>query len=177
MNILFSFILLFAIGLHANAKKVTLKEMDDESFKALKARFIEGSIENVVKNDKDPEPQVRSKEIAEFLGILPLGAQTPNNYIFDVIAVDSGKKVGTLWYMRIIEDDQTEGFLYDIRIFEEFQNKGYGTALLKIYEEKAKEFGAKKVRLHVFGHNQGAKKLYTREGFFLTGYNMAKNLK
>jgi RimJ/RimL family protein N-acetyltransferase len=128
-------------------------------------------------NDRDSEEVTRKRAISEFSRTVPLGLETPNHLFYDVVANDSGKKVGTLWLAKYTEGENPILFLYNIRIFDEFQNKGYGTAVLKAYEEKGKEMGAKKLRLHVFAHNEGARKLYTREGFFLTGYNMAKNLK
>ena len=158
-----------------HAQKVILREMQLESFKAFKDRFIEGSVENRMKSDRDTEEVTRTRAIKEFSRNLPLGLETPNNFIYDIIAQDTGKKVGTVWFLKYTEGENPIFFLFDIRIFEEFQNQGYGTEVLKLYEAKAKEIGAKKLRLHVFAHNQGAKKLYEKMGFFLTGYNMAKN--
>jgi ribosomal protein S18 acetylase RimI-like enzyme len=182
MKSLFFVILWFCVAVTGGSfvqqepKKVTLQAMTDESFKDFKEKIIERFVENVAKNDRDPPEQVRKKEIAEFQHVLPLKHKTPNHFIFDVIAQDSGKQVGTIWLLKTTQDDETELFLYDIYIFEEFQNQGYGTALLRTYEQKAKEMGAQKLGLHVFGHNKGALKLYTKEEFFLTGYNLAKNL-
>ncbi len=157
-------------------QEIILKEMDTQGFKAFRERYIEGSVENRMINDRDTEEVTRARAIKEFGRNLPLGLETPNNFIYDVVAKDTGKKVGTVWFLKYTEGENPIFFLFDIRIFEEFQSKGYGTALLKLYEQKAKEIGAKKLRLHVFAHNQGAKKLYEKMGFFLTGYNMAKNL-
>lgn len=157
-------------------KKITLKPMDLEGFKVFRAKFIERSIQNRSQSDLDSKDITQERSISEVGRALPLGLETPNNFIFDVIADDTGKKIGTLWYIKHYEGKMPVVFLYDICIFDEFQNQGYGTALLKVYEAKAKEMGAHKLRLHVFAHNERARKLYTNLGFFLTGYNMAKNL-
>lgn len=157
-------------------KKVTLQPMTAEGFKVFKELWLERSTQNRMLNDLDDRDTTYKRAVHETGRILPYGIETPNNFLFDVVAEDTGKKIGTIWLMKQIEGPIPSLFLFDVYIFEEFQNQGYGTNLLKVYEQKARDMGAKKLRLHVFAKNERARKLYTREGFFLTGYNMSKNL-
>ncbi|MFN8373752.1 MAG: GNAT family N-acetyltransferase [Anaerolineae bacterium] len=64
-----------------------------------------------------------------------------------------------------------------IIIDEPYRRRGYGTQTMQAIEAKAREFGAARIGPHVFSHNQGAKTLYEKMGFNLTGYNMNKPLK
>jgi ribosomal protein S18 acetylase RimI-like enzyme len=71
--------------------------------------------------------------------------------------------VGTL-IITPDKKDETSLFINGINIKKEFQGKGYGSNILTFVEEKAKEFGFKKVRLCVFEDNP-AYKLYERFGY------------
>jgi RimJ/RimL family protein N-acetyltransferase len=67
-------------------------------------------------------------------------------------------------------------YLCDILIFDEYQRRGYGTACLAEFDNHARSLGIRRVRLHVFGDNPKAIKLYERCGYQVTDCTMAKKL-
>ena len=67
-------------------------------------------------------------------------------------------------------------WIYDIEVYGAFRRRGHGTRALQAVEKKAAELGARKVELHVFGHNPGARVLYERSGFTPTSIVMSKPL-
>jgi ribosomal protein S18 acetylase RimI-like enzyme len=59
-------------------------------------------------------------------------------------------------------------------VHERFRRRGYASRILELVEDKARELGAGKVELHVFGHNLGARALYEKLGYTATSIFMAK---
>jgi ribosomal protein S18 acetylase RimI-like enzyme len=53
-------------------------------------------------------------------------------------------------------------WIYDIITHEQFRRIGYARRTLQLVENKAKDLGAEKIELHVFGHNHGARALYEK---------------
>ncbi|MCA9836527.1 MAG: GNAT family N-acetyltransferase [Trueperaceae bacterium] len=111
----------------------------------------------------------------DYLRLLPEGVRTANNYLFS-IRRDAGEKVGVIWFALNPEGLKSNAFIYDFLIDEPYRRKGYGKAALLAAEEKAKALGISTLSLHVFGHNQAARKLYEQLGYEITNINMAKKL-
>jgi RimJ/RimL family protein N-acetyltransferase len=65
-------------------------------------------------------------------------------------------------------------WIYDIVVHERFRRRGYATRILHLLEDKARQLGAERVELHVFGHNHGARALYEKLGYTPTSIVMAK---
>lgn len=60
--------------------------------------------------------------------------------------------------------DKSSLFINQINVKKEFQGRGYGSEILRFSEEKAREFGFKKMRLCVFEDNPSFN-LYKRFGY------------
>ena len=63
-------------------------------------------------------------------------------------------------------------FIADIYVFAPYRSQGFGTKALAWTRQKARRLGCTDIRLHVFGHNQGAIDLYPRCGFKATIVDM-----
>ena len=113
----------------------------------------------------------------EFANYLPDGRFTKDQHLFSVVDEVSGESVGMIWFATNMLNVPNSAFIYDIRIDEKFQGQGYGTAAMLLLETKVKEFGKEKILLHVFAHNDGARKLYEKLGYVATNIMMAKSLK
>lgn len=103
-------------------------------------------------------------------GILPEGMETPGHRFMTMILGDTS--VGQLWY-------QVQGgkaFIFDIYVNGDQRGSGYGTDMLEWLEKRGSEEGFNSIRLHVFGHNTGAIRLYERCGYSVTGMEMEKTL-
>lgn len=118
------------------------------------------------------EALARAEE--QFQSLLPQGLGTPDHYFYSLVA--GGSPVGVLWINTRGEGGQRHTFIYDIRVDDAYQGRGYGTQAIERLREVAAKQGAHSIRLHVFGHNQGAIRLYEKLGFVPTNLHMRLDL-
>ncbi len=107
--------------------------------------------------------------------LLPNGLQTKNHYFFSAHDDELGS-VGIVWYAIMDEGEGKSAFIYDIEIQEQYRSRGFGTQTLHALEEAVRPLGVRRIKLHVFGHNEGAFRLYRRLGFVPTNISMVKVL-
>lgn len=153
---------------------VQLNKMNDDEF----ARFLSRSIKDyaadkVMAGTWGEEEATRLSE-ESFQRYLPNGLDTPGAYLYSVC--DLEQVVGHVWLNISEHPAGKSAFLYDILMYEAFQGQGYGKQTMVALDVVAKELGADKISLHVFGHNQRALKLYEKSGYIITDYNMSKSL-
>lgn len=151
---------------------VLLKEMSKEDFDPYfqnKIKRYAGVLsENIIEQGEDPS----SKALKQLNGLLPNGIETPNHHLFNIQRGEN--LIGFVWLK--IEEEKKSAFLYEIYILEEYRGKGYGTETMKRLEEILVHREIEYFKLHVFGSNTGARKLYEELGFEIAGINMLKPL-
>ena len=109
--------------------------------------------------------------------MLPQGVDTKGHHIFILIDEDSSEAVGFIWYEERSNASTPHAFLCNLHIFEPFRRQGYAMAALAQLEAMLRESQTlKRLQLHVFGHNQAARKLYAKQGFTETNVIMAKDV-
>jgi ribosomal protein S18 acetylase RimI-like enzyme len=86
-----------------------------------------------------------------------------------------GVDVGVLW-VAVTADRPDHAFIYEIWISVERRGEGFGSAALAWLESWAPANGIRTIGLHVFGHNDGARRLYQRTGYVETSVQMEKRL-
>jgi RimJ/RimL family protein N-acetyltransferase len=123
----------------------------------------------------DEEHSIEDSE-KEHSSFLPDGLKTNGQYLYSVVDERDGRRVGTIWYGEIRDIRKDTIYIYDIHVDEWFRGRGYGTAALRLVEDRARELGKKRIALHVFAHNERARKLYEELGYRPTNITMAKNL-
>lgn len=106
--------------------------------------------------------------------LLPQGVKTENNYLFRIMLVESGEKVGMIWMKH--EAPRPYGYIFDFLLDETQRGKGHGKRAMLALEEVAKEKGIETLALHVFTHNTVAMNLYKNLGYEVTSQNMKKML-
>ncbi|MDN4618829.1 GNAT family N-acetyltransferase [Paenibacillus sp. PsM32] len=111
-----------------------------------------------------------------FAKYLPQGKDTPGAYIYHIVEVASEQIIGYIWLHISDAPAGKQAFLYDILIYEAHQGKGYGQATMQALDQVAKQEGAVKIGLHVFGHNLKALHVYEKAGYQITDYQMSKTL-
>ncbi|WP_309128690.1 GNAT family N-acetyltransferase [Microbacterium sp.] len=100
---------------------------------------------------------------ASMARMLPEGLDTPGEKLWIVQDRDA-RPVGLLWVHF-----QTElAFIYDIEMRESVRGLGYGTQTLRAAAAHTRDAGLPLLALNVFGSNDAARRLYTREGFVET---------
>lgn len=113
----------------------------------------------------------RSAAEAQFAQLLPDGPTTADHQL--LIPESDGQKVGMLWLHTPADG---RAFVYDIEVDEAMRGRGFGRAIMLAAEECAREHGATAIRLHVFGDNAVARRLYDSLGYAATDVIMAKPL-
>jgi len=113
-----------------------------------------------------------AKARAEVTQLLPDGLATANHFLFNIVAGPPDENVGMVW----VALEPRGGFIYDLMVYEPFRRRGYAEEAIRLAEQVAREKGADKISLHVFGSNIGARKLYTKLGYSETNVLMSKSL-
>lgn len=106
--------------------------------------------------------------------LLPLGLSTPLHHLY-IIQLDE-IAVGEVWLSMKQGSTEGIGFICDLHVAEEHRHKGIASEAMRLLEGEAVGLGIKKLTLHVFGHNLGARALYEKLGYETTNVYMAKLL-
>ena len=117
------------------------------------------------------ESEAVDKATKEYAKLLPEGQNTENHYLYTIRY--ENQEVGMVWLSQKSKD---KGFIYDINIWENHQGLGYGKEAMKAIEEVGKKLGLEKIKLHVFGHNKVARRLYEKLGYQTTDLVMEKQI-
>ncbi len=157
--------------------QVSLKAMNQEAF----SHYLEIAIPSYAKENiesgrwDESEALERSKQAHESL--LPEREETKNNYLFNIIELQSQGSVGHIW-VKVEDNIRTKSaFIYDIEIYENHRRKGYAKSALGCIEKVISDLGASSLRLHVFKHNSAAINLYNSIGYQTVSYNMQKPIR
>ena len=154
---------------------VKLEPLGEEDYRNWYAWQMEDYTQETIRAGLDEEA-AREKAKSDMEGALPEGRQSQNTYIYSVQDETTDEKVGVLWLNLSERAGRKSIFIYDIVIWEPYRGKGYGTATMQALEDRARELGASRIALHVFGHNHVARNLYKKMGYIETNVNMAKDL-
>lgn len=100
-----------------------------------------------------------------FRRLLPDGQNTAGHAFYTLRQPVTHAMLGYLW---LAETETTLGrsaFVYDIAVSPEFRGRGYGTHAMRAAEAWAAQRNLPRIGLAVFGHNEGACRLYRRLGY------------
>jgi RimJ/RimL family protein N-acetyltransferase len=155
---------------------VRFVEVSDADFRRWEEESIADYALERVKAGNDDASSDRPRE--EFRSLLPQGKATRNNYIYSVVdEKDNDRKVGIIWYAVDSQQFPKDTlYIYDIVIEERFRGKGHGKAALLLLEDMARALEKRRISLHVFAHNERARRLYEELGYKPTNIVMSKAL-
>lgn len=122
--------------------------------------------------------QAESRALEDMHRILPEGYLTEDAFFYNLVdsSIEDKQVVGYIWFNIYMRNGVREAFLYDIHIADEYQGKGYGTQTMELLEREARKLQAERIGLHVFGHNERAKRLYMKMGYESKSITMYKEL-
>jgi ribosomal protein S18 acetylase RimI-like enzyme len=168
--------LLFSPEVEVRVRGIRLAPMTEAEFLTFRDTEARGYAGDKVRSGDWSDRDAMTLALQAFHRLVPSGPETAGHHLFTVHDAETAVKVGWLWFE--VRDDglSRTAFLSDILIFDEYQRQGYGTACLAEFDNQARSLGIRRVRLHVFGHNMEAKKLYERCGYQVTDCFMAKDL-
>ncbi|WDD92486.1 GNAT family N-acetyltransferase [Burkholderia sp. FERM BP-3421] len=150
--------------------------MDDAAFAAYRADTLNHYAADTLRADGGTAEEAAAREEESLLKLLPDGVRTPSQHLFVLVDPDADEPVGYLWLGRTQTLRGESGFIYDLFVQPNHRGNGYGTQALHAAEAWARDAGLRQLGLHVFGHNEGALRLYGRLGYQATHVEMSKPL-
>jgi RimJ/RimL family protein N-acetyltransferase len=153
---------------------VRLVVMDEASFRGYRSRLARDYAADKVRAGIWSADGAEGRAVEELEGLLPRGTRTRDHYLYSVRDELVPAEVGTVWISPRDSGAGRSLWIYDIIVHEEYRRRGYARRILHMVEDKARELGASRVELHVFGHNHGARALYEKLGYTPTDIVMAK---
>jgi ribosomal protein S18 acetylase RimI-like enzyme len=121
------------------------------------------------------KPAERKAE-RDWANLLPGGKVGEGHFLFAIEEVESGQRVGVLWFARRDAEIGEVAFVYDIHIDEDRRGRGLGRAAMLALEDEVRKHGLKRISLNVFGGNTVARGLYTSLGYAESAVWMTKGL-
>jgi ribosomal protein S18 acetylase RimI-like enzyme len=147
--------------------------MSDERYVTWHAYSVASFADECVRSGRWQPDEALSLAEGQFNSLLTHGLDTEGHWLWSVVD-ETGDEVGILWVAR----DRRAGriFIYDIEINPAHRGEGFGTASLLALEAWCRANAFASIGLHVFGHNEGAWRLYRRLGYVETSVQMEKQL-
>jgi ribosomal protein S18 acetylase RimI-like enzyme len=155
---------------------VQLIPMTDAEYAVYLERAVREYADGHVRGGRWTAGEALEKSAEEYRRLLPEGTATPDQHLFMIEDTALGEKVGLLWFAVQKQGDEPVIFVYDVHVDEQFRRRGYGEQAFQALETMARELGAHKISLHVFGYNHSARALYQKLGFVETNVMMSKQL-
>ena len=148
--------------------------MDEAPFRQYRHHLVRDYAADKVRAGVWSKEEAEGAAAKDVDGLLPEGPATPNHHLYSVRDEALPAEVGVLWISPRDSGVGRSVWIYDIIVHEQFRRRGHATRILQLAEDKARELGATRVELHVFGHNHGARTLYEKAGYRATSIIMAK---
>jgi RimJ/RimL family protein N-acetyltransferase len=155
---------------------VRLVEMDDASYRTYRLDLVRDYAADKVLAGVWPKDEAEEKSANDVDGLLPEGPATQDHFLYSVRDEALSAEVGVLWISSRDSGVGQSLWIYDIIVHEQFRRRGYARRILKLAEDRARELGAARVELHVFGHNHAARTLYEKTGYEVSSIVMVKQL-
>jgi RimJ/RimL family protein N-acetyltransferase len=148
--------------------------MDETPFRQYRKHLVRDYAADKVRSGVWSPEESENNASKELEGLLPRGTATPGHFLYAVRDESVPVEVGMVWISPRNSGAGRSLWIYDIVVYERFRRRGYASSILHLVEDKARQLGAERVELHVFGHNRGARALYEKLGYTPTSIVMAK---
>jgi GNAT superfamily N-acetyltransferase len=148
--------------------------MDNADFVTFADRAVAEYGEGMVASGEWGQEEVLQKSRSVFEQLLPQGLLTESNHLW--VIKDEDRRVGELWIAQRHAGTRPIVFILDIYIEPGERRQGYARQSMLAAESWARQAGCEEVRLHVFGRNDAARRLYEQLGYGVASLMMAKPL-
>jgi GNAT superfamily N-acetyltransferase len=153
---------------------VTLAPMDNADFVTFAERAVAEYGDGMVVAGEWAREEASQKARSVFEQLLPQGRLTEKNQLW--VIKDQQRRIGELWVAERRTGAGKSAFILDIYIDPGERRQGYAKQSLLALESWARQAGCEEVRLHVFGRNAAARRLYEQSGYGIASLTMAKPL-
>jgi ribosomal protein S18 acetylase RimI-like enzyme len=152
---------------------VTLQAMSPEEIAPWLEQSKADHIADRVDTGEDPETaESITNAVADRL--FPGGQPAEGQFVF--VVTEDGLPVGSVWLGAGQDGPSDVWFLWSVEIDVAARGHGLGRHAVRLAEEFARNGGATKLELNVFGNNSVARSLYDSLGYRITTIQMSKLL-
>jgi mycothiol synthase len=142
---------------------VELRPLSPADFERRRPRLIAAFADDLVENSGVTREQAEAESTRQLDAMLPVGVGTPGQLLR--MAVEDGAEVGFIWIAAAGLSHPDMAWVGVIEVQPEFRSRGIGSRMMLAAEDDLRKRGTTRLGLHVFGHNTGAQRLYTRLGY------------
>ncbi len=161
----------------ASMSDVHLRAMRADEWDAWYAWAMPGYAGDLVRNGSLTPEDALEQATKEVDALLPDGLATPGHHLLVAEEVDSGRRVGHLWFgPRSRNPDPSVAWLYDLFVEEASRGRGVGRALMQLVEVEVRAAGMRRIELNVFGDNAHAQHLYESLAYVEMARQLGKDL-
>jgi ribosomal protein S18 acetylase RimI-like enzyme len=154
----------------------TLRAMPHEAFAAYLDTAVAGYAQESVAAGRWQPSGALERSRDDFLSLLPLGLDTPDNFVLEILQDEQGPVIGVVWYAIDRKYGMPTAYVFDLEIVAAHRRQGHALRALQAVERSAMAAGAVAIGLNVFADNPAAQALYRRIGYATTNCNMHKKL-
>lgn len=152
---------------------ITIRPMAPHEFPAYRALFIEEYAQDLASTRHIHIDNARDDARKSIDTALPAGPDTAGYRLACIFADDSDEIIGYLW----IGLNGNTAWIADFCLLPLWRGKGYGRQVLMQLQQTLSAMDIHEIGLRVASNNPGAKALYEKCGFAVTGYNMSMRLR
>ncbi|WP_413735625.1 GNAT family N-acetyltransferase [Sodalis sp. RH21] len=154
---------------------LNLREMTAGEYDGYRRFFIEEYARDLSGNHGYGIEKGRVNATRSINGYLPQGVDTPGHQLYCIELAGDGRAAAVIGYLWVGWQGNT-AFISDFCILDAWRRRGYGKAALALLDSRLSARGITELGLRVAADNPGARALYDRSGFRVTGVNMAKRI-
>jgi len=154
-----------------NNRRVRLREVRDDELPAWLDGMRRFYVDDLERHGGLTRDEAQAKSDRDHGALFPGGKPAPGNHLY-ILEDENGDPIGRLWFAG-----RPFGvWLYAIELDERVRGRGLGRAAMLAFEEHARELGARKVALNVFGGDSVARSLYASLSYLEEAVQMSKQL-
>jgi GNAT superfamily N-acetyltransferase len=151
--------------------RIRLREVRDDELPAFLEAMRGFYVADLERNARMTRAEAEDKATHDHAALLPGGRPLEGHHLL-AIEDEHGAAIGRLWF----GEQPATTFLYAIELDEDARGRGYGREAMQALEALAREKGAAKLSLNVFGGNDVARSLYGSLGYAEDSVHMSKRL-
>jgi mycothiol synthase len=142
---------------------LTLVDLTQAEFEAMRPGMVTGFAESVAEHFGVPLDRARADSARDMDTMLHAGVASPGHLLWK--AMDGTERVGFLWISLPGTFYPDMAWIAEVEVAAGHRSRGYGTRMIRAGEAEMVARGIHRIGLHVFGANDGARRLYHRLGY------------
>jgi ribosomal protein S18 acetylase RimI-like enzyme len=142
---------------------VELRPLSAGDLERRRPRLVAAFADDLVEHSGVGRAEAEAESVRQLDAMLPEGVETPGQLLR--VAIEDGEEVGFIWIAAAGLSHPDMAWIGVIEVPPEHRSRGIGSRMMLAAEADLRRRGTSRLGLHVFGHNTGAQRLYTRLGY------------